>query len=567
MTVGLLLTHFERLSEAPNAIPALRRFILALAVHGSLVAQDLNDESVIALLTRNDQLRQEIAKKDRRANAQRQGLLSAESRWNIPPSWAWCALSDLVLFIDYRGKTPNKTEKGVPLITAKNVRRRFINTSPEEFLSERDYEAWMTRGLPMHGDILFTTEAPMGNAAVVRMDGRFALAQRIICFRPYTAVNSDFLTLQLLSEPFQAILQEAATGLTAKGIKAAKLRRLPTALPPLAEQERIVAKVDELMALCDRLELAQAEREDRRGQVAASCLSHLEESPLTYAKFYLSYLPRLTTRHEQVRKLRQTILSLAVRGLLVHQDPNDTAASGFLKQIKAAKSDNEPFPLPASWAWISVDQIGDARLGKMLDKAKNKGIPRRYLRNVNVRWFDFDLSDVFEMRFEDDEIDEFALRRSDVLICEGGEPGRAAVWDEREQNIYFQKAIHRVRFTEGVEPRFFVNVLRESADSGRLSEYFTGVGIKHFTGKGLASFVFPLPPLPEQRRIVAKVDELMALCDRLENQIATAQSASHRLLEAILHQALSGNQALNNASSVCTKDSNTQHTFLLQEFR
>jgi len=177
----------------------------------------------------------------------------------------------------------------------------------------------------------------------------------------------------------------------------------------------------------------------------------------------------------------------------------------------------------------------------MLDKGKNKGTYRRYLRNVNVRWLDFDISDVLEMRFEDTELDEFTLRRGDVLICEGGEPGRAAVWDEREKDIYFQKAIHRVRFSQGVSPHFFVATLQEAVQSGRLSTHFTGVTIKHFTGKGLSSFVFPIPPLAEQHRIVAKVDELMALCDRLEEQLPTAQTESRRLLEAVLHQALNGN--------------------------
>lgn len=144
--------------------------------------------------------------------------------------------------------------------------------APEEFLSERDYHAWMTRGFPRKGDILFTTEAPMGNTAVVRLSERFALAQRVICFRSYGAVNPDFLALQLRAEPFQFILDKTATGLTAKGIKGAKLRRLPVAVPPLAEQLRIVAKVDELMGLCDRLEEQLTSAQSEAGRLLEAVL-------------------------------------------------------------------------------------------------------------------------------------------------------------------------------------------------------------------------------------------------------------------------------------------------------
>ncbi len=156
----------------------------------------------------------------------------------------------------------------------------------------------------------------------------------------------------------------------------------------------------------------------------------------------------------------------------------------------------------------------------------------------NVRWFGFDLTDLLEMPFEDRELEEFSLRPGDVLICEGGEPGRAAVWRGDVEGIYFQKAIHRVRFRGAVDPDFFVNAMRASADDGRLAESFTGTGIKHFTGKGLDGYSFPLPPLAEQHRIVAKVNDLMALCDALEANLAAATAARTRLLEATLAEAL-----------------------------
>jgi type I restriction enzyme, S subunit len=271
-SASFYLTHFQCVTARPTHIQQLRETVLNLAVRGRLVAQDPNDEPVARLLAQNDKARHAIADEDRRADEDSQPLLAADDRWNIPLAWDWRALADLVLFIDYRGKTPTKTQRGVRLITAKNVKKSFINISPEEFLSERDYHCWMTRGFPKNGDILFTTEAPMGNAAVVRLSERFALAQRVICFRGYGAVNPDFLTLHLLAEPFQSILDKTATGLTAKGIKAAKLRRLPVAVPPLAEQLRIVAKVNELMELCDRLEAQLTATQERKGSLLAAVL-------------------------------------------------------------------------------------------------------------------------------------------------------------------------------------------------------------------------------------------------------------------------------------------------------
>ena len=142
---------------------------------GDLAEQIVADEQVDAQLERSDQARRATAKGDLRADQASQQLLGAEGRWEVPTSWRWRGLADLVLFIDYRGMTPAKTSSGVPLITAKNVRRGFISVMPEEFLSEADYPRWMTRGVPEAGDILFTTEAPMGNAAVVRSVERFAL--------------------------------------------------------------------------------------------------------------------------------------------------------------------------------------------------------------------------------------------------------------------------------------------------------------------------------------------------------------------------------------------------------
>ncbi len=175
-------------------------------------------------------------------------------QFNVPKHWVWSALGLLCKFIDYRGRTPTKTSRGVRLITAKNVRMGVLNDEPREYIAESEFESWMTRGFPRVGDVLFTTEAPLGNVAQLLTTEKVALAQRIITLQPIADLDPAFLMTLLMSPQVQASINAQATGMTALGIKAAKLKLIPFPVPPLDEQKRIVTKVKHLMALCDELE-------------------------------------------------------------------------------------------------------------------------------------------------------------------------------------------------------------------------------------------------------------------------------------------------------------------------
>jgi len=178
-------------------------------------------------------------------------------------------------------------------------------------------------------------------------------------------------------------------------------------------------------------------------------------------------------------------------------------------------------------------------LGKMLDKAKNQGKPRRYLRNINVRWFGFDLSDVQEMRIADDEVERYSIRKGDLVVCEGGEPGRCAIWCDGE-TVCFQKALHRIRFNTASDPRFYMYYLWMLAKSGMLSAYYTGTGIKHLTGESLKKLPVPVPPLLEQKRIVARIEELFS---ELDSGVETLKKTKQQLAvyrQAVLKAAFEG---------------------------
>jgi type I restriction enzyme S subunit len=182
-----------------------------------------------------------------------------------------------------------------------------------------------------------------------------------------------------------------------------------------------------------------------------------------------------------------------------------------------------PRQIGTPWPRVRLGEIAEHRLGKMLDKAKNTGIPRRYLRNPNVRWFDVDLSDLKEILVEERDIHKYELQTGDVVICEGGEAGRAALWEGQAGDIIFQKAIHRVRVGPKLDARFLIHRLMFDYFNGGLEDYYTGATIKHFTGQDLARYEIPLPPLDEQRRIAAILDKADAL---LRKQRAAEQLVS-----------------------------------------
>lgn len=165
--------------------------------------------------------------------------------------------------------------------------------------------------------------------------------------------------------------------------------------------------------------------------------------------------------------------------------------------------------MKAGWQVHPLAKIADCCLGKMLDKQKNRGESQPYLRNVNVRWFKFDLSDLLEMPFETYENERYSIRKGDLIICEGGYPGRCAIWED-DETIFFQKALHRVRCHEPERAKWVQYFLWMSDADGSLRSHFTGSGIQHLTGQALARLKIPLPPLEEQRLIVAVLDEAFA---------------------------------------------------------
>lgn len=176
----------------------------------------------------------------------------------------------------------------------------------------------------------------------------------------------------------------------------------------------------------------------------------------------------------------------------------------------------------------------------MLDKKKNVGVPTRYLRNINVRWFGFDLNDLREIKATIEDREKLSLRHGDVLVCEGGEPGRAAVWENNTEGLIYQKALHRIRLKGNIQSKWLVYNLRVDADNKRLDSLFTGTTIKHLTGKSIAKYPIAIPPIEEQKEIIRRVEALFKIADQIEARYQRAKTHLDKLTQSILAKAFRG---------------------------
>ena len=260
------------------------------------------------------------------------------------------------------------------------------------------------------------------------------------------------------------------------------------------------------------------------------------------------------------KQLKQKILDLAIRGKLVPQDPKDEPASVLLERIRKEKEqliasgklkkskskttdtphyENVPFEIPASWEWVRIKDIAISELGKTLDKGKNSGELNDYLCALNVKWGAFDLTTVKQILLEDKEKERYLVRKGDLLICEGGDVGRAAIW-ENEKEIYYQNALHRVRFKGGIDQYFYLYALQYYKHLGFIDDVSGGVTIKHFTQNSMQKLLFPLPPLTEQKRIADSIVQWFALIDEIEANKKDLQEYIKQTKSKVLDLAIHG---------------------------
>lgn len=424
---------------------------------------------------------------------------------DVPEHWETLPLTKyLSEKSDYRGRTPEKVADGVFLVTARNVRMGMIDYDcSQEYVANEDYEQIMRRGLPRIGDILFTTEAPLGNVAQVDRED-IALAQRIIRFRMrLDRFDHKFTLYAMMSHPFQHQLFSLSTGSTAEGLKASKLPLLRLPAPPHEEQVQISQFLD----------------------FWAVQLANLVDRKLSLI--------------EKLGEKRQALIARTVtRGL----PPEAARAAGFNPCPNFKRSGVEWLgEIPAHWTTPSLYTRYRVELGKMLDDSRITGHHLApYLRNIDVQWDAINTSDLPEMDICPHEFDRFTVRPGDLLVCEGGEVGRAAIIGPEVHVIGFQKALHRLRPIGAEYPRFMFYTLMWAAKMGVFLAEGNPNTIPHLTGEKLRRYRFPCPPGPEQRAIADYLHRETTKIDRLVDKIEAATERLEEYRSALITAAVTG---------------------------
>ena len=546
----LLDRHFDTAFAAPDGIKKLRELILTLAMQGKLVAQDPKDPPASELL-------KEIEAEKKRLTRRREGAKGKSAKikelptikpeevpYELPEGWRWVRLGGIT---DYNGRKKIAGDMIAPdtwVLDLEDIEKETSRVLHRAKFSERQSKS--TKSSFSKGDVLYGKLRPYLDKVVVADDDGVCTTE-IVPIAPFTCILPEFLKWLLKRPAFLAHVNSLMYGV--------KMPRLGTEdavmsihpLPPLPEQNRIVAKIDELMARCDDLEKLRTEREHLRLSVHTAAIQQLLDeaasasfasSRLRVSQFLFSHFEDLYTVKENITELRKAILQLAVMGKLVPQDPNDLPAIKLLKEIEAEKKrlvkagkinqpkplpgikpEEEPYELPEGWEWVQFENVVD--IGSGVAKGRNLAgknvISIPYLRVANVQRGFLDLDEIKKIEIADNEVDKYSLRFGDLLITEGGDwdkVGRACIWREEISLCVHQNHIFRAR-------KFFHEQnevwLEKYLNSPIARIYFAGASkqttnLASINKTQLRSCPVPIPPLPEQHRIVAKIDQLMALC-------------------------------------------------------
>ncbi|WP_454866737.1 restriction endonuclease subunit S [Pseudomonas lini] len=574
---ALLTDNLPLLAGAPNGIKKLRELILELAVRGKLVAQDPSDEPASDLLKRIAEEKARLVAEGAIKKGKTVDDSVAEISYPIPSTWAVASLGQVVEIV--RGITFPASEKSrvpecgrVACLRTANVQNEiewddllYIRDSfisrPDQYVQPHDIVMSMANSRELVGKV-----ALIGSS----LDQPTTFGGFLGVLRP-VLIEPRFVMALLRTPHARSVLIESASQTTnIANVSLAKLRPLPFAIPPLAEQHRIVAKVDELMALCARLEAQQADAESAQAQLVKALLDTLIQAS-DATEFAANWqrvaenFHTLFTTEPSIDALKQALLQLAVMGKLVPQDPRDEPVNVLMTQLRQERSEwllskqdsspecktmlrklsalseaSPPFPLPVSWQAVHLIDCS-----RMLVDCHNKtapyvteGIPIIRTSNIRNREFRFD-----DLKYVNDETYEYWSRRcppepGDIMFTREAPMGEAAIIPDDAKFCLGQRTMLVRPMHDYIDNRYLLITLTEPHLLERASTSAIGSTVKHLRVGDVEQLNIPLPPRAEQQRIVAKVDQLMVLCDQLKTRLTQARQLNEQLASTLVEQAL-----------------------------
>lgn len=566
----VLSEHLPLLASAPSGIQKLRGLVLELAVRGKLVPQDPSDEPASELLKR---IAKERARLEAGGACKKSKLIPAvgkdEQPFTLPDGWVWSRLLAISLI--------NPRNSADDSLVASFVPMAMIGTSFDGRHSQ-EHRKWaeIKQGFThfAEGDIGVAKITPCfenSKACVLEnlQNGIGAGTTELHIVRPISSTLVPRFVLAYLKAPMFLLVGETRMTGTAGQKRLPKdfLELNPFPLPPLAEQHRIVAKVDELMALCDRLEQEVGAGGTAHAKLVETLLGTLTQSTdaddlAANWQRLAEHFDTLFTTEASLDALKQTVLQLAVMGKLVPQDPSDEPASELLKRIAKERAkleaegkikklkplppvgrDEQLFALPNGWQWTRFStyalEVSTGPFGSMLHKSDyvSGGIPLvnpshmiggRIVPESNVA--------VSEPKAT--ELSSYRLRVGDIVMARRGEVGRTALVTENEEGWLCGTGSFVVRLAPKVSQPYVVMLFRSASVRRYLGAESVGITMVNLNHGILNCMPMALPPIAEQHRIVAKVDELMALCDRLKADLAESRTRQDRLATTLIETAL-----------------------------
>ena len=431
--------------------------------------------------------------------------IDEEVPFEIPKGWEWCRIRDLYDFIDYRGATPHKLSKGIPLITAKNVKQGYLDYTIKDFISSEEYSNRLSRGVSHKEDILFTTEAPLGNVAIADLDV-YSTGQRLITLQAYIPcyTNNDMFMFFMLSPLFQESVISYKTGTTVAGIKASKLKEVLIPTPPISEQFNIVKKIRTLLPFIEKYSSSQAllnkSNSEIKDKLGKSILQEAIQGKL---------VPQIAgegTAQELLQQIKAEKLKLVKKGKLKKSALNDSVIfrgddNRYYEQVGKKCLDiteQIPFEIPKSWQWIRFDQGISLLSGRDLEPSRyndlHHGIP--YITGAS----NFVNSDLLVNRWTDSPIT--ISDKGDLLLTCKGTIGSMAF--NNIGQIHIARQVMAIT-SFGIDLKYIKCFLQSNLSILEKNANSMIPGISRNT---LLDMPFPLPPIKEQQRIVAQIEKL-----------------------------------------------------------